>query len=139
MDVLLSHSKRKDGCILSSTEICAVDDLHPDASLSSDVAAFYAMVDRPYCKPELTFPRQSLRWSQCSLQHSNTRFNITANGFAKYKRIQTGTQVVFFTTPLEEATIGAGDSFSQANYYEELPPMTRWTIKAVPLLPGTTL
>jgi hypothetical protein len=139
MDILLHHSKLTDGLILSSGEITAIEELNPDSSLSTDVPAFYATMDLPHCKTEMVFPRQGLRWSQCSLQHANTRFRMAANGFAKYKRIQSGNLIVFFATPLKGNKIGDGAAFSREGYNEELPPETRWTIQAAPLLPGTTL
>lgn len=139
MEVILCHSKQKNGLILSSSEISAVDVLQPDGSLSTDVPAFYATLDRPHCKEDIPFPRQSLRWSKCSLQHGNTRFCMADNGFAKYKQIQSGTEFVFFATPSKGANVRDAAAFSKEKYNEELPPGPLWTIQAAVLIPGTTL
>jgi hypothetical protein len=139
MEALLSHSKLSDGLILSSSEISAVEDFQPDPSLSTDVPAFYSTVDLPHCKSDSIFPRQSIRWSQCSLQHANTRFSIAPNGFAKYKRIQAGIEFIFFATPTSRNKIRDGAAFSNERYREELPPATLWEIHSIALLPGTTL
>jgi hypothetical protein len=80
-----------------------------------------------------------MRWNDCSLKHANSRFRIGPNGFAEYKRVICGAELLFLATLVEEVRTGEIDIFFPENYSEDLPPGNRWRVEALPILPGSTV
>ena len=140
MDVLYHHSKDHNGLVLSALDLPAPEAFHPSRSISTDVRAFHATIGRQYCSQNChQYPQRSMRWNECALKHANARFNIAPNGFAKYKRVISGAELIFFSTLVNEVSVGDIDVFFPENYNRDLPPGTRWMVEAVPILPGSTL
>ncbi|KAF8803050.1 hypothetical protein BYT27DRAFT_7110764, partial [Phlegmacium glaucopus] len=140
MDLLYSHSEDPNGLVLSTLDLPAAEAFHPHRSISTDVCAFNATVGRQYCNQNChQYPQRSMRWNECALKHAKEKFNISPNGFAKYKRLISGAELLFLATLVEDVSLGDINIFSPDNYDGRLPPGHRWTIEAVPILPGSTI
>jgi hypothetical protein len=140
MDVLHRHSQDRNGLVLSALDLPATEAFYPSRSISTDVCAFLATTGRQYCNQIChQYPQRSMRWNDCVLKHANSRFNIGPNGFATYKRVICGAELLFLATLVEEVSVGDIDVFFSENYNGDLPPGTRWIVEAVPILPGSTV
>jgi hypothetical protein len=138
MDVLHRHSQDCNGLVLSALDLPATEAFYPSRSISTDVCAFLATTGRQYCDQNChQYPQRSMRWNDCALKHANSKFNIGPNGFAKYKRVICGAELLFLATLVDEVSVGDIDIFSPENYDGDLPPRTRWIVEAVPILPGS--
>ena len=49
---------------------------------------------------------QPQHWNDCALKHANSRSNIGPNGFAKYKKVIPGAELLFLATIVEEVNVG---------------------------------
>lgn len=140
MDALYRHSQDSNGLVLSALDLPTTEAFHPGRSLSTDVCAFLATMGKQYCNKNChQYPQRSMHWNDCTLKHANSRFNISPNGFVKYKRVICGAELLFIATLVKEVGVGDIDIFSAENYDKDLPPGTRWIVEAVPILPGSTM
>lgn len=140
MDIIYRHSQDCNGLVLSALDLPATEAFPPSRSLSTDVCAFLATMGRQYCNQNChQYPQRSMRWNDCALKHANSRFDIGPNGFAKYKRVICGAELLFLASLVEEVSVGDIDIFFSENYDGDLPPRTRWIVEAVPILPGSTV
>jgi hypothetical protein len=141
MDIIHGLSQDPEGPIINALDLPSSPSrtCEPPPSLSTDLAAFSATIDRPYCNENHPYPQRSMRWQLCALQHANSRFHIDCGGFSTHVRCICGGKLWFLATAIEGHSIGEIDSMMPEHYNLDLPPGKRWVIEVVPILPGSTL
>lgn len=141
MDMVYRISKDPEGPIVKTLGLPSPPSrtFEPPPSLSTDLAAFSATLDRPYCNDNYPYPHRSMRWQLCDLKHANTGFHIDSGGLATHVHCRRGAKLWFLATAVDGHEAGEIDSMMPSDYNLELPPGKRWAIEAVPVLPGSTL
>jgi hypothetical protein len=141
MDMIHSISKDPEGPILNALDLPSPPSrtCEPPPSLSTDLAAFSATLDRPYCNENYPYPYRSMRWQLCGLKHANTRFHVDFGGFSTHAHCRRGAKLWFLATMVDGHDSGEIDAMMPCNYNLDLPPGKRWAIEVVPVLPGSTL
>ena len=112
---------------------------HPPTTISSDLVAFMATLDMPFCHWTIGFPVSGCRWGIAANQDAHHLLHVDCNGFATYIDTQVGAkwwvvaQPKQFNDPLSSIETFAVDyDLTEAN--DE-----KWSLEAILLLPGSCL
>ncbi len=140
VDSILAHSKT--GAILYSSRIPSTGDgakvVSPEAAIATDVSAFQATANRPYCGLNHYYPTTTMRWSSFGLKHSITPFLWTSEGLGTYFQLLSGRQVLYIANPRSEGHLGEICCFLSSRYNQDIPDPGDWYIEEQVLEPGST-
>jgi len=112
---------------------------HPPTTISSDLVAFTATLDLPFCRRTIGFPVSSCRWGIAATQDAHHLWHLDCNGFATYIDTQAGAKWWVVAHPKE-----GRDSLSNINTFSGGYDLSgandeKWFLEAILLLPGSRL
>lgn len=120
-------------------------DLKPD-KYSSELIAWGATKELPYCKTTQHLPGDDLRWGLAATSGALHWTHIDAEGFCTFIDVLTGSKLWLLARPKATTASGGLDYkqfsnihlFSDGYKFEE-PNTEKWDIEAVVLRPGSRL
>lgn len=109
----------------------------PEAAIATDVSAFQATVNRPYCGFGHRYPTTNMRWSFFGLKHAVTPFRWTSEGLGTYFQLISGRQVLYIANPLSKEHLAENSCFLASSYNQDIPDSSDWEISGQILEPGS--
>ena len=110
----------------------------PPTAFSSDLVAFGATLDLPFCGRNIGFPAISSRWGLAATSGAFHLWHTDCDGFATYIDTQTGHKWWIIARPKEPS------SFSDTSLFVDKFTVNRpndnvWDLEAILLAPGSRL
>lgn len=112
---------------------------HPPTSISSDLIAFAATLDLPFCGRAVGFPVFSCQWGITATQDAHHLWHIDCDGLATYIDTQAGAKWWVLARPKEEHYAFSGVNTFSVDYRLNRANQEKWSLEAILLLPGSRL
>jgi hypothetical protein len=111
---------------------------HPPMAFASDLAAFRATLDLPFCGRSIGFPVMSSRWGLAATEGAHHLWHTDCDGFATFIDTQAGAKWWVVGRPLEPSDFSRTSLFSE-KFEVDGTNSSLWASEAVLLLPGSRL
>ena len=112
---------------------------HPPTSMASDLAAFIATLDLPFCGRNVAFPVMSTRWGLAATTGAFHLWHTDCNGFGTYIDTQVGFKWWVVGRPKEPSDFSDIALFTSGKFQLNGPNGDLWSLEAVLLVPGSRL
>jgi hypothetical protein len=135
-DLLDCH---KDGLkIINGLDFLMASAPHPLTAFASDLAAFIATIDLPFCGRDIGFPVMSCRWGLAAVAGASHLWHIDCNGFGTYIDTQAGFKWWVMARPKHPSDFSSTSLFTEQVTLDG-PNESVWILEAVLLGPGSCL
>lgn len=134
----LLDSDRSGLKILNALDFPMASAPHPPTAFSSDLVAFTATVDLPFCGRSVGFPAMSCRWGLGATRGAHHLWHIDCDGFATYLDTQVGSKWWVLARPKEPFGFSDAQVFS-TDYELDGSNEEKWMHEAILLTPGSRL
>ena len=104
---------REGSKIINALDFPMVSAPHPPTVFVSDLAAFHAMVDLPFCRCTVPFPAMVCRWGLAATTGAFHLWHTDCNGFAMYIDTQVGYKWWVVAHPKEHGDLSNLSFFSE--------------------------
>jgi hypothetical protein len=138
---LLQIVELNDGKVLNGLDFPRPNAPPPPQSIASDLIAWDATLDLPWCKRAESYPSSSVRWGLAGTAGAHHFWHIDCDGFGTYIDVQVGKKWWVVAKPKDGESF---DAFASINtflgaYDLEEPGLDRWTLEGILLGPGDRL
>jgi hypothetical protein len=111
---------------------------HPPTAVASDLAAFIATIDLPFCGRDIGFPVMSSRWGLAAVTGACHLWHTDCNGFGTYIDTQAGFKWWVMARPKQPSDFSSTSLFTEQVTLDG-PNGNVWILEAVLLTPGSRL
>lgn len=124
--------------ILNALDFPMASAPHPPTTIASDLVAFAATLDLPFCGRTIGFPVLSTRWGIAATRDAHHLWHLDCDGFGTYIDTQAGAKWWVVASPKEGYTFSSVKQF-WLDYTLTGANKKKWSLEAILLLPGSRL